>query len=80
MINFGKNGYLIIGEFGQLRSVFELFYIHDFDGIECFVFSILTFVDIAVLPLSNFLHKDVIFDDFVHLIGMNCFSILNNVK
>lgn len=66
VIDFGENGYLVIGEFAEFRCMFEFLDIHNFDSIVLMCFLVFCFVDITILSLPNFLDKNVILDNFVH--------------
>lgn len=66
VVDLGENSDLVVGEFAQFGSVFELFYVHDFDCKESLGLAVLSLVDISILTLSDLLDQHVVFDNFVH--------------
>jgi len=54
MVYFGKNRYLVVGEFRQLGSVFKLLNVHDLNCIESLGSPVLTFIYVSVLSLAYF--------------------------
>lgn len=57
---------LVIGEFAEFGCVLKFLYVHDLHSVDLLVFPILSFVDVSVLALSDFLEENVILNNLVH--------------
>lgn len=68
VVDLGKDGDLVVGELAELGSVLELFDVHDLDCVVLFGLPIFGLVDVSVLPLPDFLQKDVVLYDLVHVL------------
>lgn len=66
MIYFRQYCNLVICELTEFRCMFELLNIHNLNSIVEMSFLVFSLINIAVLSLSYFLDKNVIFNDFVH--------------
>jgi hypothetical protein len=68
MVDLRKNSYLVVGELTQFRCMLKFLYVHHLYCIRLLVLTILSLVDVTVLPLSNLFKQNVVLYDFVHSI------------
>lgn len=68
VVDLRKNSYFVIGELTQFRCMLKFLNVHHLHCIGLLVLTILSLIDVTVLPLSNLLQQNVVLNDFVHSI------------
>lgn len=66
MVDFGQNGNFVVGKLTELRSMLELFHIHNLHCEVLVILLVLGLVDVSILSLTDFFKQHVIFNYFVH--------------